>query len=369
MNDSAVARPAPGGRELFSLAKLSEIVAPAALSPKPIELPFPQFAGPFLSAKHLQTHGPLPELGVYCFEDCLVGFGGIVVSSDLQILDGADLVSEYWKARLKERLATPNPADLLPQALSGKLAPSSVIAMEEELICLVRPGSAVYGHWLLDMMPMLWLFMNSQHGRSHKRRVLISSLAPAWIYPMLKLAFDLDRDDVVVLDELRTVMRCRRILVPSLLRVSPLISEEYNKFVAHVLSKLDAASAGASDLPTRFYVSRTAVKSTAPIDRQAHGVDAIEASAAARGIAVLKPERMSWVEQLRLFSRAELVVSFVRCRDACHKAANIVLHSSSSPCHIALAGLLTFRVIIYIERLLCFSTNPSVVSPPRTPIR
>jgi capsular polysaccharide biosynthesis protein len=266
--------------------------------------------------RHDGLAGVLPPSGIFRFRDCHVSKSGTLLDAGRQILVDDDLVSPYWVwflAKLIEKVRrgrTDVAQVTIGQFINGAEVPVRHLpASEGTTVLLAKPGGAVYGHWILDMLPMVWnLFEAVRLGAVRPPlRFLLSRGSPAWARAMLAELFDIGEDRIVTFSD-DEVLRLDEVVVPSLLRISPLISPRMNDFVRFVFERLAVGPEDAEGLPRRFYVTRANARGAASTDlRRLLNEDEVLGAARDAGLAPLAPETLPWRRQLALFARAEVV--------------------------------------------------------------
>jgi hypothetical protein len=66
-----------------------------------------------------------------------------------------------------------------------------VVQVENDLSILLpiyNPGVSIYGHWFIDILPMVDFF-RKLHGRQ-KLCLVVSSNTPAWVPSLVNIVFD-----------------------------------------------------------------------------------------------------------------------------------------------------------------------------------
>lgn len=324
----SIPQPSPLARRLLQLCRagLGRYVAPAAGYKQPLfpatqaRPPLPVLrafdCAPSFLERLGQLQGALPPAGLYRFRGCHVGQSGTVLDPERRILIDEDLTSAYWigfLARLLQRTLEGR-ADaarfVTGQFITGREVPLRRVPADGVTnVLLARPGITVYGHWILDILPMAWIFFEAvKLGAARPPfRFLIGADTPGWARAILAELFDIDdkrllpfgSSEVLLVDDL---------LVPSLLRVSPLISPSMEGFVRFVFDRLRITAADAEGLPRRFAIDRSHAR-LAESDTLRTLLNPQEVFGALRdaGLTALAPETLPWRRQLALFSEAELV--------------------------------------------------------------
>jgi capsular polysaccharide biosynthesis protein len=292
-------------------------IFPELLVPPPLSKLQTFGLAPEFARKHDRLTGVFPSSGYYYFDNHYVSRAGTVLDEQRRIKYASDLITSYWMWFLSKIIVQDIfgeiPSDNLVLAsttigyfLKGEMEASKNIDDDTVIVNLVKPGASVYGHWLLDVFPSVWQFMRCREARDGIGPVkyMLTANAPSWAIQYLKLAFDLDEKDLIFFDDMADVVKVRRMLVPSLLRVGSLISPRMNGVVDHILAKVRPLS-GHKALPRRVFISRDNYAKRNRRILLAH--KATEAVFSEYGCAAIQPEAMSWPDQIALFSNAELV--------------------------------------------------------------
>lgn len=263
--------------------------------------------------KHDAVHGPLSGGGYYDIADCYVGKCGTLLDADRKVLWGDDLVSAYWMWFLGKMLfrevvegRSPKPSKI-GDFVAGRSGADRRI--EGTVVVLVKPGVKVYGHWILDTLPLLYNFFEivRRGALVGPFRFLISSGTPGWAVSFMKMLFDIEDEQLIRFDDDKEVVHLERAIVPGLLRISPLLSGRMNDFSRFVVDRLAARhpEAFAKDHPREIFISRGNFAND--LNRNLLNADEVLATAAAEGLVPVQPELMPWPEQIALFSRARIV--------------------------------------------------------------
>ena len=266
--------------------------------------------------RHDSIHGTLPSLGIYLFDTCFVGKNGTLIGPDRKVLWSDDLLSDYWmwflgKILMRETADPPRSVRLpLSGFLTGGSGARDIDAGGAPVVTLVKPGVTVYGHWLLDTLPMIWHLRDAaERGLFdgwHAARFLVSSRTPEWAKAMIGLLFDIDRDRFIDFDDNAEVVRVRNLVVPGLLRVSPLISGAMNRFREYVIARTAPLVSADARLPRELFISRANFASD--VNRLLLNWSEVRDAAEAQGLAIVTPEKLTWPEQVAMFAGARIVL-------------------------------------------------------------
>lgn len=182
--------------------------------------------------------------------------------------------------------------------------------IEGEVVLLAGMGHLVYGHWIADFLPKLYLLHRAGY-RIERLRYLLPADTPDFARAWLRLLgigdgqlrFYRRQDDLLT---------CRSLLVPSALRfvgrVSPLLREARD----FLLRRLDGPRriwrrAAKPAAGKRILVSRSENGATLN-PRRFRDRELFETAASARGFAVVRPEELDIPGQIALFRSAAILV-------------------------------------------------------------
>lgn len=269
---------------------LKIVLQESEMSRLPIPMQFPDIAGSELDARHNSAWGRMPEIGFYRMTDCLVAEGGYVSDRmNGSVYDAEDLDQPWWRSKRQQQPPKFRP---VRQVQSGG----------RTLIKLMNPGYRVYGHWLLDLLPSAWLL--HQHDEAFKEglpRWIIAEDTPRWAREMMNFMFGTGDDDFLLFEPSAESLSVDRLVVPSNLRVSPIMSSLFDGFVEAVLAR-----SGQSNARRKIIISRANGGHISK--RYMRNWREILDIAVGEGFEVLTPETLSWPEQVRAFRSASVVI-------------------------------------------------------------
>ena len=173
--------------------------------------------------------------------------------------------------------------------------PSKPIAVER--VFAILHFNIVYGHWLTEIFPKLFVIKRlAEQGLTAP--IALPSTAPAYVRDSIHEV--LPGQAVLTYDPALEHIAAERVILPSMLNhfyaFHPWLAEDLDRWIA----ALPAARPG----PERLFVSRAEVK---PGFRHMINREEIEQVATDLGLRVVHPERRLWREQVALFTGARLV--------------------------------------------------------------
>ena len=293
------------------------IVAPDSIMPSPPPLLAAVGLNDSFVAKHDRIGGPVPSLGFFTFEDHYAGRSGTIFDPSRRICYDDGLISSYWmwynSKVLDKHIYGREPQDGDAQAswrlrgfLRGELGCNREIDEGCPVVNLVKPGQQVYGHWLLDVLPSVWLLMRARDQGliTGELRYLVAAGTPRWGLEFLKTLFGIGAENLLFMDDFNEIVRVRTMIVPSTLRSSPLIAPLMNEFVDFLKARV-LPLAKRLDHPKKIFISRNNYSTE-------HNKALINAGDIAdffhrEGFAVVQPELMPWPEQIAMFAHAQII--------------------------------------------------------------
>ena len=280
---------APGPNMFLRLAKAVDVAVPLPLLIDDREVnqyDYPIWHGSF--------SGQSADIGVYRLSEALFDGRGL----PRRVIDGTALISRetipaYWRAALGKV-----PAEILARR-------ARVTRLSRPAIAAMTPGIRSYGHWLLDILPRLWLARKALGETAFAAHaVLVDDVSPRWSTGMMQIAAGVQEHQIERYSRYHTLLKTPSLVVPGTLHgdflFHPMAAEFYDGL----------PDSGRTDLPRQFYVARVQPEFDAghPDNRICVNADAVAARLAARGVPSIEPSTMSWPDQIALFRNAEVIV-------------------------------------------------------------
>lgn len=170
-------------------------------------------------------------------------------------------------------------------------------------VILAGPGSGVYGHWLVEYLPKLSL-LNFAGYDLFALRYLLPNRTPAYVFDWLEL-FGIGAHQVVLYDAEVEVVTADEFLLPTILhngcQMSPLFKDVagFLRGLIEFRHDLDGSEHG-----PRIFLSRAQTSGGRALKNRAR----VEALALQAGFSLVYPEKLSLIEQVRLFAGAREVI-------------------------------------------------------------
>lgn len=197
------------------------------------------------------------------------------------------------------------------RALAGRLAGFRRVEVTEPVVLLAGLGHRMYGHWLVDFLPKLFLLHRAGHDIA-RLRYLLPDDTPDFARVWLGL-LGIGADRIFSYDRERDRLVCRTLLVPTSLRFAGRASPQMREASRFLLRRLFPpprrlfGRRPAAPATRRLLVSRSQNADThnrRTLEQRAE----LEERARARGFEIVQPERLSVPEQVALFRSAGTIV-------------------------------------------------------------
>jgi glycosyl transferase family 61 len=167
-------------------------------------------------------------------------------------------------------------------------------------LLLARPGDHIYGHWLIDIFPIVWLTIVRAGFRP---KYILRDGSPEYAVSWLR-ATGASTSDIIFYDPKAEILEVERLLVAPGLRRGDFLHpafKEYRDWFETVAGLRPTEPRGGD---RRIYISRREWKSP---NRQLLNRDTIEAQFLKRGFDVYQPEKEPLQRQIATFRQARLI--------------------------------------------------------------
>jgi hypothetical protein len=243
----------------------------------------------------------LPSVGLYEFNDVYLTIAGFLYDSEKKIIVYDDIYdSHFYGTRLRNS--------------NGKLSSLEInqndkviyLDKNKKYVIITRGFYTVYGHWLLDILPSLWLFQN--HSTEFNNvEYLIHADTPDFAKKILLSLFGIKFSECVLIHpNLNDVYRIDNLIVPSLMRSDHKISTKLLQFIETCIGQISEKSEMTKDYGKFLYISRNDGNKNS--GRNLKNRSEIESCAISLGFEIRYPEIMAWEDQIKMFSSASIVI-------------------------------------------------------------
>jgi hypothetical protein len=249
---------------------------------------------------HRDNHAELPSPAIYAIDNAEIhGLGAVLWDNFLLGGDG-------WPGLPSLTIPAPrflgqSASDYFQNAASAR----SRRRIEGVAVLLARPGDHIYGHWLLDIFPIVWLTTVRAGLRA---RYILRNGTPGYAIAWLQAA-GASTSDFIFYNPKAEILEVERLLVVSTLRRGNFLHpeiKEYRDWFEVMAGLVSTEPRGGN---RNICVSR---KDCAPPRfrefRQLLNRKAVEAQLPKRGFELYQPEREPLNRQIATFRQARLIV-------------------------------------------------------------
>lgn len=169
----------------------------------------------------------------------------------------------------------------------------------EKCVFISQPGQDIYGHWILDIIPRLFLL---KQAGFESERIVIGQI-PQWAHYFLAMV-GIEQRRLSILTEPNTTI-LRRVYVPSFLKVGFTLDRDFcaNSWMSFVEQMQNSIKQDRTQGPHKIFVSRSQWNANRIIKNSLE----VEQAAIARGYLVVYPEKLSIEEQYKTFRNASII--------------------------------------------------------------
>ncbi len=223
--------------------------------------------------------------------------GGCISGHGVSFYKGVGLTSPLWNVHspLFDLVATES-------RITDWALPTRYI--DEDVVSIAGPGRTVWGHWLIDFLPRLYVLHLSGYNIWEVKYVL-SDNTPKFAYELLRL-LGIKKSSIYNYNETSELVSFRKLIVPSYLRwanrLSPLFSEAI-KFITQRIERQNYLPRSPVN-SKRLFVSR----SNSQDQRSLSNREEIERLVVDRGFSVVEPSSYSILEQIAIFKEVKQLV-------------------------------------------------------------
>jgi len=251
--------------------------------------PVPQFlAGDIDAALAEQIYGVSAAEAVCCvaIKDGMIGPTGIAISGRTALYSEIAMQPAYHVRRIVESLLS---SDLPVRQIAGAVA------------VIYGPAHQTWGHWVCDYLPRLHVLARAGFDLEALKFVVPPDLKP--FEERLLDGLGISGERRIRYAYGKEVLQADMVILPSGFRSDDRLNAGFADATRFWISQL-AGAPPVADPVERIFISRAG----APGERVMHNRSVIEAIASARGFRIISPETLDIAEQLRIFSRAKILV-------------------------------------------------------------
>lgn len=177
----------------------------------------------------------------------------------------------------------------------------------KKCILMKSRGEQVYGHWIVDYIPRLYLV--GLANISNNVPIIFNSL-PKWALIFIEKILTASQDIIENKYKLISIKEC---IIPCYTKIGHTFLGDISKAAWSSLRKFFEISNqiirqenNGDKLPSKIFISREKVSTSK--EREIHNIDQIQNISEQNGYTIIHPQDLSLFEQARLFNHAEFIV-------------------------------------------------------------
>ena len=267
-----------------------ELQAASARLPKPPRFFFGNFAAPLSDHYFKMTH--VHQIGVFIGLRFVLTGPYLLTQDDLLLIcPQANIHPLHVAAHLND--------------LSDRVQSKAKIIIDGTAAMIFGPGQQIFGHWILDFFPKIYLLERAGYDIA-RLKFIVPSDAPPFAMELLRLA-GIPRESITEFDVDAESVHCERLLLPTTLHNGLRFADLFGEAVAWLRQRIEACfwplSVGRG--PERIFMSRGhAFAANRALANRAE----IEAMAVAAGFTLVYPEEMPLLRQFSVFAGARQII-------------------------------------------------------------
>lgn len=243
---------------------------------------------------------PINAMGYYKVPSGLLMGYGLVADSNRNILYSPELTFD----KVVERRVKAFKTGIQVDDSSFELKEDRTIRkINTTVINVLMPGMYIYGHWLIDILPKL--YMLQQRLNFDKCKIALPLDIPGYWKKFFRL-LNISEDRVLFYDPLKEILECKNIILPTKCRVidgswlAPYVGTMYDEIVDKYSQQTNSGNP-----ESKLYLSRRKLKGQ--FRKLVNRAEVSEVILSA-GFKEIFPEEYSLEEQIQLFSQAKVLI-------------------------------------------------------------
>lgn len=255
-----------------------------------------RFAPEWLCKYHLGGHAQRSyDVSCYFAQNVVVsGVGNLIV--DGKLILSPEFTPDYWRRAIE--------ADAFAGIKRELQLPQRVI--DEKTVVGAGWGVNVYGHFLIEMLPRLWVAKKALGNALGEHKLLLHHGTEKWLLRIITGVLGFKESQIVFFDPHKETVALRNAILPTLASFNTHFHPVFNEIITDLLKATRADSALSL---SRVYLSRALVSNPAtPHRRCLNETRLAEIAGREYGFAVLAPETIAWPIQINIFHNADFIL-------------------------------------------------------------
>ncbi len=243
-------------------------------------------------------HGETAPIGFFTASNITLRGSGYIFK-DGKLLNRSSIMLPYVDGMIRESRRN----DILP---NPKLNDKRI---EEPVLIIVAEAPLIYGHWLLDYIPRLWLAKTYLKKDIAELKILLPLLTPPWALRMMKDLFSYSDENFIFYDYYQDNLQIDRAVIPTMLHRAHFFHHMMNEFVNYSIQQARNAQGYTEDCSGNIYISRHKQRhTTSSTRRYLKNEDLVLKTVEEKGYKIICPEEYDWLQQINIFSNAHKVI-------------------------------------------------------------
>jgi capsular polysaccharide biosynthesis protein len=240
-----------------------------------------------------------PSLGLYEFNDIYLTNAGFIYDTEKKIIVYDDIYDlHFYETWLRNTAGKLSSLEIKQN--------DNVLYLDKKYLIITRGFYKVYGHWLLDILPSLWLFQNYSTELNNVEYIIHAD-TPDFAKKILLSLFGIKFHECVLIHpNSNDVYKIQNLIFPSLMRINYKISTKLLQFIETCIGQTSEKSEITKDYGKFLYISRKDVNKNS--GRCLKNRSEVENVAISLGFEIRYPEIMTWEDQIKMFSSASIVI-------------------------------------------------------------
>lgn len=260
----------------------------------------PTFSDKRLCALAEDFRGNLPAVGLIKLKNVYLFGNGCILTESRERIQSPFLPYTYLESEDGIKQSSAAIRNLSPT--QWRTRPLRITEVKETAALLTQPGDRIFGHWLVDLIPMFSL-IKKQYPNALP--IVKSSVLSGEAIPDILEVFEiigLDKDKALGLTENLDAYFCRELIVPSSVRYG----QQLHPIVNDIYSTM--RNSAVSEKPSKkLYLSRRRWEKSGS-HRVLLNAEEVEAHYESLGFEIIYPELLTFREKIKLFQNANEVV-------------------------------------------------------------
>ena len=251
---------------------------------------------------HGSITGDFRAIGINTFHNTYIWKNGFILNESRKVIVQYDIYDGHAVNILKHDI-TDNPNEITTKQLTDffihKTEAHTKLPSTNNYMFFARSFHRVYGHWILDILPSLWMF-KKESTRFKNVKYLLYSNTPKWALEFLYDFFLIKPEELIFIEE-NEFTAIVTLIVPSYLRTGTHISPKLNHFVEEMITLAKYMN------PEVFLADKIYIRKKD--DRRRVLINELEVESVFKdnGFYIFDPEELSWSSQILLFNNASII--------------------------------------------------------------